>query len=183
MSVQDKPETVYRVFPLPDTNLAKILSGSEYRQKFHANLKTWNPVIVFLYRIGLLPLLGISKTVMLLITKGCKSGKTRYTPIGYFTIGGEKYLFSAWGRKTGWYRNLTANPGAVTILIGIKKHSVRPVEITVPDIINQTLEKLIIESPEVAKYLFGWDPQTDQISQSDFSPIIERVLIMKFLPQ
>ncbi len=120
MVIQANSEAIKRVFPLPDTNLAKILNGNEYRKNFHANLKTWNPMIVFLYRLGLLPLLGMSRTVMFLITKGCKSGKTRYTPIGYFTIAGETYLFSAWGRGTGWYRNVTANPEAVAIQIGLR---------------------------------------------------------------
>ncbi len=178
-----EPSQGKKHFPLPETNLAKILSGSEYRAKFHANLKTWNPMIAFLYRIGVLPLFGISKTVMLLITKGCKSGKVRYTPIGYFTIGGEKYLISAWGRGTGWYRNLTANPKQVAIQIGLKKQAVLPQELTDPMEIQRTLEKLISESPNIAKYLFGWNTGVDQLDKSDFSQIIQRVLLIRFTPK
>lgn len=178
-----EPSQVKKQFPQPETNLAKILSGSDYRTKFHANLKTWNPVIAFLYRMGILPLLGMSKTVMLLITRGCKSGKIRYTPIGYFTIGGKKYLISAWGRGTGWYRNLTASPQQVAIQIGLKKQSVIPQELTEPTEIRRTLEELISESPDVAKYLFGWDPGVDELDKSDFSQMIERVMLIRFIPK
>ncbi len=45
------------------------------------------------------------------------------------------------------------------------------------------LEKRISESPDIAKYLFGWDPETDQPDRSDFSQIIERVLLIRIIPK
>jgi deazaflavin-dependent oxidoreductase (nitroreductase family) len=171
-----------RIFPQPGTNLAKILAGDEYRQTFHANLKRWNPIIAFLYRIGILNLFGVSRTVMLLITKGCKTGKTRYTPIGYFDIGGSRYLISAWGTNTGWYKNMMANPDNIWIQVRSDRQHVQPVLLKDPQEVLEVLKTLIVESPEVAKYLIGWDAQTDRIESSDFTPILEQVLLIRFDP-
>jgi hypothetical protein len=51
------------VFPTPETRFYKILNNAEYRRSFLANLKTYNPLIVTLYRSGLLPLLGYCSTL------------------------------------------------------------------------------------------------------------------------
>jgi len=171
-----------RVFPQPGTNLAKILAGDKYRQSFHANLKKWNPIIAFFYRIGLLNVFGVSRTVMLLITKDCKTGKTRYTPIGYFDISGARYLISAWGMNTGWYKNMQANPENVWIQVRSARQHIRPVLLKDPKEVLGTLKQLITESPDTATYLFGWDSQTDEIENSDFSPILEQVLLIRLDP-
>ena len=82
-----------RAFPTQETNLYKILNESQHRQKFHAQLKRYNPLVVGLYRIGLMPLFGVSRSVMVLTTRGCKSGKIRSTPIGYFLLAGWSTYF------------------------------------------------------------------------------------------
>ncbi len=101
-------QTQAKVFPTANTNLYKILNDPEHKKSFHAQLKRYNPFVVGFYRVGLLPLFGVSKTVMLLTTRGNVSGRLRTTPIGYFRIGGIVYLFSAWGKGTGWYKNMAA---------------------------------------------------------------------------
>jgi deazaflavin-dependent oxidoreductase (nitroreductase family) len=130
--------------------------------------------------MGLLSLFGINRTVMLLITRGCKTGKIRYTPIGYFDISGKRYLISAWGKNTGWFRNLTANPKEVWIQIGLKRQPVKPVLLQDKGEMLSVLEALILESPDTARYLFGWDPEVDRFSNADFSPILELVLFIRF---
>jgi len=70
-------QPVGRKFPTEGTNLYKILHDPQHRQKFHTQLKRYNPLVVGFYIIGLLPLFGASRTVMLLTTRGCKSGKIR----------------------------------------------------------------------------------------------------------
>ena len=106
------PKARHPVESVPDkeTNLDKIHPDQQYRLSFHGQLKRYNPLVVGLYRAGLLPLFGDSRTVMLRTTRGKKSGKLRTTPIGYFRIGGALYLFSAWGKGTSWYKNMLANP-------------------------------------------------------------------------
>jgi len=170
-----------RGFPTQGTNLYKILHDPQHRQKFHAQLKRYNPMIVGLYRLGLLPLFGASRTVMLLTTRGCKSGKIRRTPIGYFRIGGVVHLFSAWGKRTGWYANLTAYPEAVRIQVGLRERAVEAHILQDPWEKRRTLEQFLRESPAEAKYLFGWDPVSDKIETSDFSEVFEQVLMVRFV--
>jgi len=174
-------QPVPRQFPTPDTNLGRLLSDPEFKRTFHAQLKIWNPFVVAFYRAGLLPLFGASRTVMLLTTKGCKSGKARRSPVGYFRIGGGIYLFSGWGKRSSWYKNLCANPDAVTVQIGLRRLSVRPQVLEDPAEIQRTLEQFIRESPAAARYLFGWQPGVDSLACADFSPIINNVLIVRFI--
>ena len=170
-----------KVFPTSETNLYKILHDPQHRKKFHAQLKRFNPLVVGFYRIGLLPLFGASRTVMVLTTRGCKSGKIRSTPIGYFRIGGVVHLFSAWGKRTGWYANLIAHPDEVWIQIGMKKRPVSAKILEDPNEIRRTLAQFLNESPDDAKALFGWEPGQDKIETSDFSEVYERVLMVRFV--
>lgn len=170
-----------RKFPLEGTNLARVMHDPQHRKSFHAQLKQYNPFIVALYKIGLLPLFGAARTVMLLTTRGNKSGKLRSTPIGYFRIGGCIYLFSAWGKGTGWYRNIVANPRDVWIQIGMRKLPARAEALEEPAEIQGILEQFVTESPAQAHTLFGWEPSHDQIISADFSEVIDRVLIVRFI--
>lgn len=175
------PPSPVRAFPTEGTNLARILSDPQHRQSFHAQLKKYNPLVVAFYRIGLLSLFGVSRTVMLLTTKGKKSGKLRRTPIGYFRIGGVIHLFSAWGKDASWYKNLAANPNDVWIQVGLHKRPVRAQVMEEPDEILRTLTQFVTESPSQARYLFGWDPDRDQMDAADFSVVINRVLLVRFV--
>lgn len=174
---QPRPDP--RVFPIAGTNLARLLYEPEFKRTFHAKLKTYNPWAVALYRMGLLPLFGAARTVMLLITKGRKSGAVRYTPIGYFRIGGVIHIFAAWGRPSQWYKNLLANPDDVAIQIGLRRWRVRPQTLEDPAEIQRTLAQFIAKSPKEAGYLFGWEAGRDRIEDADLSPIIDNVLIMR----
>jgi deazaflavin-dependent oxidoreductase (nitroreductase family) len=168
-----------RIFPTENTNLGRLLSDSKYRSLFHARLKKYNPFVVALYKSGLLPLLGVGRSVMLLTTRGRKTGKTRITPIGYFYIGGVVHVFSAWGKQAQWYKNLIANPDQVTIQIGFNQKVVRPQVLEDHAEILCTLELFIAESPAQAKYLLGWDPEHDRIEAADFANIVNDVLIVR----
>ncbi len=170
-----------RTFPIEGTNLARILSDPQYRQSFHAQLKRYNSLVAALYKIGLLPMFGASRTVMLLTTRGRKSGKLRSTPIGYWRIGGDIYLFSAWGRATNWYKNMVACPEDVWIQIGMRRWAAQPFDLKDPDEIMRTIAQFVTESPAQARYLFGWEPGSDRLDQADFSPITNRVLVVRFL--
>jgi deazaflavin-dependent oxidoreductase (nitroreductase family) len=169
-----------KTFPIEGTNLSRILSDLQYRQSFHAQIKRYNPLIVALYKTGLLSLFGVSRTVMLLTTRGRKSGKLLSTPIGYFRIGGYIHLFSAWGKSASWYKNMLASPNDVWIQIGLRRWPVRAEVIGEPGEMKQVLAQLIEESPAGAHTLFGWDPDRDRIDRADFSPVIAQVLMIRF---
>jgi deazaflavin-dependent oxidoreductase (nitroreductase family) len=63
---------------------------------------------ILLYRLGLGFLVG--RLFMILTTIGRKSGRPRRTAIEFHQYKGRRYVFSAWGTKADWYRNIEANP-------------------------------------------------------------------------
>lgn len=173
-------ESHVRTFPTPDSRLARILNDHEFRKTFGGALKKSNPFVVVFYRLGLLPLFGASRNLMILTTRGCGSGKFRQTPIGFFRVGGAVHIFSAWGRSSGWYKNLIANPEDVQLQIGLRRRKVRAHALEDPDEIWSTVQQLMQASPKIARYLFGWDPAADRIDPYDFSEVIHKVLIVRF---
>jgi deazaflavin-dependent oxidoreductase (nitroreductase family) len=169
-----------RVFPLAGTPLAAVIGEPSNREAFHKKLQSLNKFVVAFYRIGLLSLFGAGKTTMLLITMGRKSRRLRSFPVGYFRIAGEIHLLSGWGKSTNWYKNIVANPEDVWLQIGFRRFAVLADFIENPEEIRRTIEAFLSESPSDAQRLFGWDPQRDRIEAADFTPIIEKVLFVKF---
>jgi deazaflavin-dependent oxidoreductase (nitroreductase family) len=170
-----------RSFPINGTPIANIIDDVSKRNAFHRNIQLINRYVVALYRSGLLPLFGAGKKTMLLITKGRKSKKLRCFPVGYVRVGGEIYLISGWGKDSNWYKNIVANPKDVRLQIGFRRFAVQAKFIEESGEIRRIIEKLIIESPLDAHRLFGWDPTSDRIENSDFSRIINKVLFVKFI--
>ena len=172
--------SISRSFPTPESPLGKLLYDPEYKAAFHRRLQGSNFWVVIFYRLGLLPLLGAARSTMLLFTLGRKSGKVRIFPIGYFRIGGKIHVISAWAREANWYKNLQAHPQEATIQIGFRAFPVHADVLTDPAEIRATVEKLIQEDPKSAQRLFGWDPQQDRLEAADFTPMVERVLFVRF---
>ena len=63
---------------------------------------------ILLFRLGLGPIVG--QLFMILTTTGRQSGVPRLHAIEFHAFAGRKYVFSAWGGKADWYRNLQADP-------------------------------------------------------------------------
>ena len=66
-----------RAFPLPSTDLYGMLTDAEFKKKFHARLEKGNSFIVLMYKLRILPVFGLGRQIMLLTTRGRKSGKLR----------------------------------------------------------------------------------------------------------
>jgi deazaflavin-dependent oxidoreductase (nitroreductase family) len=75
------------------------------------------------YRTGLGDLVNAAH-IMVLTTRGRKSGVPRHTPIEYRQHGSKIYLISAWGTRPHWYQNILSN-GAVTVQQGRNQFSAR----------------------------------------------------------
>jgi deazaflavin-dependent oxidoreductase (nitroreductase family) len=71
---------------------------------------------IALYRMGLGHGVDLFH-IMILTTRGRRSGQPRYTPVEYRRHGSRYYAISAWGAQPHWYRNLTEDP-VVTIRQG-----------------------------------------------------------------
>jgi deazaflavin-dependent oxidoreductase (nitroreductase family) len=76
-------------------------------------------VPVLLYRGPLADLLR-SRCVMLLTTRGRKSGLPRTGAISFMPVEDHFVVFSGWGTSSNWYRNVRANPD-VTITVGRRR--------------------------------------------------------------
>jgi len=176
---QDSPSI--RVFPRPDTVLAKVIGDPISRKSFHQWLQSSNRFIVAAYRIGLLPLLGAGKNTMLLITRGRKTNRIRRFPVGYFRVDGNIHILSGWGKDSNWYKNLRANPTQVWLQLGFHTFPVQAQFIDDPAEVKRALECLVLESPDSARSLFGWDSKCDRLDQADFSAMMEKALMVKFI--
>jgi deazaflavin-dependent oxidoreductase (nitroreductase family) len=69
-----------------------------------------------LYRLGFGDVVNAAH-IMVLVTRGRKSGEPRYTPIEYRRHGSKIYVISVWGERPQWFQNLMADP-TVTVQQG-----------------------------------------------------------------
>ncbi len=69
-----------------------------------------------------------SRCILMLTTTGRRSGLPRTTGVSFMPHGDNFIVFSGWGVRSDWYKNLLANP-EVTIRVGGKtmKATARPV--------------------------------------------------------
>jgi deazaflavin-dependent oxidoreductase (nitroreductase family) len=171
-----------RTFPKPNTGLALVIGDPDARRAFHRRLQASNKLVVFFYRIGLLPLLGLGKNTMLLITAGRRSGRRRIFPVGYFRLGGEIYQISGWGRSSNWYKNIHAHPDELQLQIGFRTFAAQAEFIEDPAGVQRVLEQLVTQCPAEAKRLLGWDPASDCLETADFSPCLDKVMLIRYLP-
>ncbi len=88
-----------------------------------------------LIRAGLGPLLATPLTGSLLVlrTRGRRTGRWRDAPLGYAILDGSVYVCAGFGRSTQWLRNVEADPGVEVLLpagsvVGIAEEVADPVE-------------------------------------------------------
>ena len=63
---------------------------------------------ILFYRLGLGCIFG--RLFMVMTITGRKSGEPRRAVIEFHEFNGRKYIFSGWGKKADWFRNIQANP-------------------------------------------------------------------------
>jgi deazaflavin-dependent oxidoreductase (nitroreductase family) len=72
-----------------------------------------------------------SRCIMLLTTIGRKSGQRRTNGISFMPLGDRYIVFSGWGIRSDWYKNLLVNP-EVTIKVGGKTMRATAVPVSDP---------------------------------------------------
>ena len=85
---------------------------------------------IALYRDGIAEILR-RRCVMLLTTTGRRSGLPRTTGVSFMPLGDRLVIFSGWGVRSDWYRNVLANPD-VTIRVGTKELAATAVPVADP---------------------------------------------------
>lgn len=73
-----------------------------------------------------------SRCVMLLTTTGRRSGQPRTTGVSFMPLGDHFIIFSGWGIRSDWYKNLLANP-EVTIQVGKRRMPATAVPVADPE--------------------------------------------------
>ncbi|MBA3869227.1 MAG: nitroreductase family deazaflavin-dependent oxidoreductase [Anaerolineae bacterium] len=83
-----------------------------------------------LFRLGLGDLLNVMR-LLILTTRGRKSGQARHVAVEYRRHGSKIYVISGWGERPDWYQNLLADP-LVTIQLGRQSLSALADKVTDP---------------------------------------------------
>lgn len=73
-----------------------------------------------LFYLGPIADLLKSRCVLVITTRGRKSGLPRKTAISFMQLGERLIVFSGWGRSSNWYRNVLANP-EVEVQVGRRR--------------------------------------------------------------
>ena len=167
-------------FPRKGSALYGMIKGD--KETTRSSLRNWkklNKAVVLLYEFGLLPLVGAGWFIVLLYTKGRRTGKTRVTPLEYRRRGGSVLLFSARGIRSDWYRNLRANPDHVKLRMGFKTYEPAVELIEEPEVIEETLRWYVKKHPRSSSVIFGWDPRRDDPTTTDLSSLVDVMKIVK----
>lgn len=82
------------------------------------------------YRLGLGAILNALR-LLILTTRGRKSGQPRHVAVEYRRHGSKIYMISGWGERPDWYQNLLTDP-LVTIQLGNQTVSALADKVTDP---------------------------------------------------
>jgi deazaflavin-dependent oxidoreductase (nitroreductase family) len=167
------------MFPRKGSAIYSLIKTNGKNQK--RILKKWkriNRVVVFLYHLGVIPI-AAGNSILLLYTKGRKTGKVRSNPLEYRKRNGIIHIFAARGSKADWLKNLIANTDCA--IVKVKFRSFKP-QITVLENIDEKEEVLrwyIGEYSRAAKFLFGWNPKIDDVHETDISSLVDLIQILQ----
>jgi len=90
--------------------------------------------------------------VLLLTTKGRKSGLDRVTPVQYEELAGLIYIGSARGKASDWFRNILADPRVKVCIKGIDVEAIAE-PITDPERIADFLEIRLQKHPLMVRLI------------------------------
>ncbi|MCE7743296.1 MAG: nitroreductase family deazaflavin-dependent oxidoreductase [Candidatus Heimdallarchaeota archaeon] len=144
-----------------------------------------NGLLIFLYKIYLLPLFGIGNKIILVHTIGRKTGKKRTTPTLIFTFYTGKFtLYVARGLKAHWLKNILATEDKIfKIQKGFRKWRVKAT--LVEDKVEKFKHlKFYFEELPEAKNIFGYDKKKhgDVFDTEEFTKILDIVEFVQLIP-
>lgn len=117
-------------------------------------------IVVPAFRLGLGRVVSnpITGRIMLLVLKGRRSKKTRFTPVGYAIIGGKIYCYRGGRLRGAWYLNLMANPYVEVILPNRRLKGYA-------EEVNDSAERIrairqILKNGGLTGFVYGFNPWT-----------------------
>jgi deazaflavin-dependent oxidoreductase (nitroreductase family) len=98
-----------------------------------------------LLRAGLGPLMStpLTGSLMILRTRGRKTGLMRETPLGYSILDGSVWCCAGFGAETQWYRNIVADPRVEVVLASGAAFAGRAEVVTEPALFSRGFRHLI----------------------------------------
>src|SRR5713226_3507768 len=121
-------------------------SGGLLRWFYKAPLVEW--------RLGLGPLLRRFR-LLVLTTRGRKTGKPQHTMLEHSMMDGKAYIAPGWGQRTQWYQNIFADP-RVTVQRGGKPYGAIARRVAADDGLKRLYDMMHGKSPVWRQYLESW---------------------------
>ncbi len=137
-----------------------------------------NFIVIPLYRLRILPTIGIGRLFLLLTTIGRKSGKKRRTPLEFHRLDGVIHIASSRGENADWVKNIKKNPDKVTIQVGFRSYPIKIEFLKLGEKI-EFFRWYTEHLPRAAKTGYGWNPKTDQLETADFSILAQHMSIIR----
>jgi deazaflavin-dependent oxidoreductase (nitroreductase family) len=124
------------------------------------------------------------RCVMLLTTVGRRTGKPRTTAVSFMPLADRLIVFSGWGIRSDWYRNVLANP-AVQVRVGRRRFRALARLIAEPERRQELMHQMATRSgscgPPVwtrplVRVLFDYDAEIrTAVAQGGDLPVLELV--------
>lgn len=167
-------------FPRKGSAIYALTKDTEEEIKRTLNRwKTMNRIVVPLYKVGLLPLLGLGRVFLLITTKGRRTGKMRLNPLEYRVKDGIFHIFSGRGVEADWYQNMVKDPDSVEVRVGFRRFKPRI------RIVKESYEKeeilrwYVQKYPRDAGFLVGWDSRRDNPNSTDIRSLVKLIQVIQ----
>jgi deazaflavin-dependent oxidoreductase (nitroreductase family) len=123
--------------------------------------------------------MGFGRVILILTTKGGKTGKKRRTPLEYHRVDGVIHLLSCRGKKADWLRNIQAHPDDVWVQVGFRRFRARIEIIEDFTMIERFLKWYSMNHPNLAGRFYGWDLVHDNPDTANFSSLTEYLVLAR----
>ncbi len=135
---------------------------------------------LWMYRAGLGELMN-SMRLMVLITRGRRSGLARHIPIEYRRHGSKIYVISGWGDAPHWYQNIQVSP-FVTLQLGKERIEARATIVHNHGEILRALHLFRRTAPFVYDPMLARMSDRDSITPKTLPEVSDRFTIVRFDP-
>jgi deazaflavin-dependent oxidoreductase (nitroreductase family) len=130
-----------------------------------------------LYRLGLGLVIG-GAPIMVLTTRGRRSGLPRHTALEYRQHGSKFYLVSAWGRRAHWVQNLLADPD-VTVQCGASTYAARARLVDDPGELHRSAQLFRKQLPYIYDMLLAKLVGETPVNPRQMASLTERLTIVR----
>lgn len=128
----------------------------------------------FLYRV-------VSGKILLLTTRGRKSGKAHTIGLQYELIGNAYYVGAADGDRADWYRNILKSPD-VEVQVGAQKFTARAEVISDPRRIADFLEYRLKKHPLMLRLILRLDGLKGKLDRAGLVCYAEKLKVVVLSP-